>query len=438
MVPDRITRRSVVAGLSVPGVAGCLGDLTEQFSASNTSTDSSPTADEERSVSAGQSITTSNAVEIDVGELQAAQTVETTAGTITPTTGQALLLARITAERTGDPGPLPSRDDFAIEAGHARRRPVSRIDETSSIREPVAGDFYRGSEGVAPGERRSGWILFEIPRARSAVSVVYEYRALVSGEERSTKARWNGTVDVDALPDVATTVEVPDSLTWGEETEITFTFENSGGSATTTDVSYSLECPGHSSFDRTESITVDAGGAVTKRLRCQPKTFSNVTVVLGPETYTVPVQPPRRRYGESFELPETASFLLDRPKTAEAYEYRVYPGRNQGDPTKQFVFVRFAVTVTGTDAASIPAYGDFRLTVGGRTYEPIETDHPDDGELVAPVTGTRYTASFRTSQDVGGWLVFEVPTDASVDDSEIAVEWGEQQGGPYRIQWGSA
>jgi hypothetical protein len=47
--------------------------------------------------------------------------------------------------------------------GDARVRRVARIDETTSLREPLQGQFYLGSEVVPPGEWRSGWAVFEVP-----------------------------------------------------------------------------------------------------------------------------------------------------------------------------------------------------------------------------------------------------------------------------------
>jgi hypothetical protein len=431
------SRRTVVAVIGTAGVSGCLSGLTEQPSGSSPSESTLGTDDVvDRSIGVGEEATAARNVDISVSDLQAASTIETTASTLTPKAGHAFVLARITAARTGDkPGPLPSRDSFRIQAGGSRRPPVARIDDTASLREPVEGDLYRGSQGVAPGERRSGWVFFEIPMDRSAVTVVYEHSEIVSGEEVSTRLRWNGTVDVGALPNLAASVDVPDTITWGEQLEVAFTFENSGGKAGTIETAYVLDCPGQSTFQRTESITVDPQDSVTKRLQCRPKTYGNVSIRLGSENYTVPVVPPSRSYGETFEIVETASYAVSAPKTAESYEYRVYPGTQEGDPTKRFVFAQFTAEPLGDDAAPIPANEDFRLEVGDRSYEPIETEHPDDGEFEQPVSGQRYTNSFRTGERVQGWLVFEVPADAALENSSIEVAWGEQQGGPYRIRW---
>jgi hypothetical protein len=436
---ERTTRRAIVAGVAAASVGGCMDGLTDEFSGSPTSTETTTASESvQQTVAVGEQAATARAVSIEVDSLQAATSLETTGGTITPKAEHAFALARVSATRSGDtPGALPAPDAFRMVTGDARVRRVARIDETTSLREPVQGQFYRGSEGVPPGEGRSGWVVFEIPTTSAEVAVVYEQTEFRDGEEVTTALRWSGTLDVGALPNLVRSVDRPSSIAWGEEVVITYTVENTGGGSGTADLSYSLGCPGRSTYDRSESVTIGAGESISRTIECHPRTFANVTVSFGTETYTIPVRAPRRSYGEAFEIAETARYTVAAPTTASAYEYEVYPGTEEGDPTKQFVFARFTASPIGADAAPIPAYEDFRLTVGERTYEPIETAYPDQGTFVEPVTGKRYTASFTTTSQVQGWLVFEIPQDRSIEESAIDVEWGDDQGGPYRIRWES-
>lgn len=430
--------------LSVFGTA-LLSGCTSTISTGDQSDEDRKSKNGESYRAVGDSYRTKNGVELTVNQIEIANKVEyTNVGTVVHDEGTVLVLVRITATNKSEQvQPLPPANSISVLAGDSQYDLVRDdfISEFGSPTKPVMGAQYTGQKNAHPEVSSEGWILFEIPRSISDVTVAWD--ASTYQYESSEQAYWETTINPDSLPSLRLKeVKAPDSTRIGQSTDIAIVVENTGGSTGTFSTTYTVTTPSNHDQEHTVELDVPAGETAEKVIEILPRRVGEISVsISNPERgVAVPIKPALQDVGESFSLPNSARITISNLVLTDSFAYESYDGSTTitADSGMQFLFAKFKAENPTDERHPVPNKNGITASVDGNAYSIAETDKLVTRDFTSPVQGgeySRYSASLRTGDSIEEWVLFQIPADATKTEVLIRTEWTVDFTNTIEVHW---
>lgn len=393
----------------------------------------SPTPDRGREeLSIGAAYTTSGGLEIRVSRLEIGRSITYEQDRATqPSEGGIFLFAEVSVSNTGEGVQrAPPASEWSALSGDDQYD-SSRFYSDVELAAPVSGSPYEGGE-IHPDVTRDGWVMFEIPKSVTTVTVAVTNWDVFDIEG----IYWQGEIDTSTLPDVALNeVSMPTEVELGKELTFTFTAKNSGGSRGSFTVDYELDLPdGLPSSVESATIEVDGDATATKTVTVMPEQLGEVKLTVAGRTYTTTVVLPTRSFGESWTDPTGVQTVMGELVLSATYSY---PGFNREETVEasdgmQFLFVHATFENTGSEPASTPFGNKIQALIGGSKYEFTVPEFFGDAKYSKPIDGKPFRAGFgfdlAPNEQHEAWLLFEVPGGAQRTDISIRYQTTNQDG----------
>lgn len=391
-----------------------------------------------RELSTGDAYTTETGLEISVSTLQVGREVVSGNGRVEAADeGSMFVLARCSVSNGADNVQrAPTVSEWGLRSGTNHYETVGAVG-MDELTDPVTGPVYSGGE-VQPDGQRGGWIVFEVPTETTTVSVAVTKLEAFTIEG----VFWHGAVAAENVPDISlASVDAPDRVTVGEDVVVTVRAENAGGSTGDMTLEYEVVGPQtQPSERRTLEFVVNGDSSVSKTISISPQTVGVVKVTVDGESYTTRVVLPRVSFGESWKTPDDVKIEMDDRVLAPRYSYDEVVGEltREASAGLQYLFVRCQFESTGIGATTSPETTLIQAMFGGESYARKVPVITEADEFTAPVEGPPYVPSFGSDlepdQTRRGWILFEVPNDATRADIDIKYR-GQSEDSEYGVVW---
>ncbi|UPV74971.1 hypothetical protein M0R89_02630 [Halorussus limi] len=359
-----------------------------------------------------------------------------------------LAVVRIWMEnRTG--GSLPvGPSSFSVSDGEVVATLDGAADGLASL-DGVDGDPF-GASALAPGDSRTGWLVADVAteRATEGLQVAWnrargdarggEADETASGEtsDSAPEVRWQ--FDATELPRFEVTdLSLPAETEVGAALSATATVENTGSVPGTYRGVFEHRYADEDEWRARETVEVELAPGERRTWtteRTAPEAGrAEYRLRPGRPVETVGVRAAERGLGESFTTPDGAEVRVNVGSDAfdgllQSYVYD--DGQNQSfraPAGKTFAFVRVAVRNATDERIAFPGPGRFSVAVGEESYGVFHQSSNGNTTFASPVEGPFYapTAAYDPDETERGWLVFQVPADATVGD--LAVRWSPSE-----------
>lgn len=449
-----MNRRKYLASLVV-GSAGLSGCTSSSESSTVSSNDQqlagkSDSAEKTRQQEEGDSyrkigaaFKTDSGVEITVHEIRLANEIVFETGAESPGDGNMWVLAHVTTRNGGEStSALPYHSEIDLLSGN---RQFSNYREDAflsgeELQAPVEGPLYAGLDDARPQVSQQGWLLFNVPREVSTVTVSWSGTGRFSG----TEAYWEQSIDSAELPDIQLTeITAPESVEIGGELTAEIVFQNQGGSIGQVESIYSISAPAQSNNEIKLARELESNETYIETISLRPRALGSVAIsVDDPTTSTeIEVVPATRSLGESFQLPEGPSLTFEDLVLADSYSYESYDGTTVVDAPsgEQFLLARFAAINTTNDSVSIPGTSEIKATIVDSSYSTTASERLGEATFTAPIHGTEYTQDFAptiaANDSIEEWVLLTVPNSTEKEDLGISAKWSFDYDSNVAVRW---
>lgn len=425
-------RRAFLTVAGAAALAGC--------SEGSSSGSGSETSDQNiKTMSFGETLTLENEFSLTASDPQVTNEIVLEEGSYKADEGNVFVLSHLLAENSGDePETPPGSGSIALLSGQDQFRQVDV--SGGEFEEPITGEQYSPSDTLHPGITVSGWMVFEVPREISSITIAvsdYEIFQFVDA------AYWEGSVDASDVANVRYEgINAPESIELGETAEFQIVAENTGGSTGTFEREAVLEGPnGPYDQDGKVNFTVDADSQRSFNLTANPRSVGNATLSIAGDSAAVEIVPASVSKGSEYELPQGGSIQFQKIQLAEYYQYEGYDGEKVVSPPagKEFLIAFYDAENNGSEEIHVPGTDSFYAIGNSERFPRASSEEYTSTTFTDPVIGEEFVNGTSISLDPGkrknGWVLFEVDDDLSEEDISLQVDWDKGFGDQIVVNW---
>lgn len=425
-------RRAYLGVVSAAAIAGCTSSENPDSTSDSDSSDdpdssenstASEDSDDERSF---DDYVTDDGVQIGIDKIELSNSITLESESLLDHRSKVAVLVSVTVENVSDgTRNFPDRDEFNLLAGTDQFDAFSDPVSSDTIVEPVSGELYYGRTNVHPGVVEEGWLLFEVPRSLSDITIAWS-----DSLDDADRYGWTTVIEPDQLPDLqVSSVSVAEPVRIGDESEVAVSITNEGGTTGTYSANYEIDLPADSTSGQIEQ-EVAAGETEIWTTTINPRAIGDGRLEIESEEIarTFSIGGARHQFGETVQTPspENAYVTVNEPVLTQWYEYERYDGvkRVESESNEQFALVQ--IEAENRTTSSVNSFGRSSVTLSNRTNRYEASYFEGISDPVNPVDGSQlYTTGFSLSAGESETYVvlFEIPDTIEVDDLEFSAEW---------------
>ncbi|WP_160168021.1 hypothetical protein [Haloterrigena salina] len=418
--------------ISAATIAGCTSSedpnsTNDPNPSDNTdSSENSTASDDSDETRSFDDYVTNDGVKIGLDEIELSNSITLESESLLDRSSKVAVLVSVTAKNISNgTRNLPDRDEFNLLAGTDQFDAFSDPFSSDTIVEPVSGELYYGQTNVHPGVAEEGWILFEVPRSLSEITIAWS-----DSFDDSDRYGWTTAIEPDQLPDLqVSSVSVAEPVRIGENSEVAVSITNEGGTAGTYSADYEIDLPIESDSGQIEQ-EVAAGDTEMWTTTITPRAIGDGLLEIESEEVALrfSIGGAQHQFGETVQTPspENAYITVSEPILTQWYEYERYDGmkRVESESNEQFAIVQ--IEAKNRTNSSVNSFGRRSVTLSNSTNEYEAGYFEGISGPVNPVDGSQLN-SFGISLSAGESetyvVLFEIPADIGVDDLEFFAEW---------------
>ncbi|MFC4447699.1 DUF4352 domain-containing protein [Halorussus aquaticus] len=386
---------------------------------------------------------------------------------LAPDPDSVLVTVEASVENRGNSQVRVAPEDFSVAEGEVLAALPRNEGDLTGL-DGIDGDPF-ARETIEPDEAQTGWLLAEVPRERATAGPEFawnrtrtesetrnetvspagedadESETTVGGETNADSTTADGTsADGDSIPEArwrfdpvelprfeVTELQMLGEVEFGESVTVTVAVENTGSVAGTYRGGLEHRYADATDWHPSETLELDLspGSSATRTTEIEPPEPGTARYRLRPGSAaaSVDVHPATRTLAESFTTPEGARLRAELGNDhfdglLASYIYDA--GGNEtyrAPPGKTFAFVSVTAENTATESVEFPDATAFSVAVDGESYSVFHQSSDDGDGLASPVDGRFYAPESESEPGAThtGWLVFQVPDDASTDELSV-------------------
>lgn len=346
---------------------------------------------------------------------------------LTPSSGRVLAFIHLSIRNGGDSNLYAGPSSFTVENGEQITELGTYSTSLKDLRD-IEGQPL-STDTVLPDESKSGWILAEVSpeTAKNGIRVTWNR----DSESSDPEAEWR--LSSSEIPQYAVAeMAFPSEVEIGTRAEVTITVKNTGTASGTYHGLVERRNTGATEWHRlsTFSLELDAGASKSWSTEIQEPHLgaSQYRLRPGSVTRSIDFVPASRSFEQAYTTPSGSKILVNVGgfnfagfSSSYSYEGAWENPTVEAERGNQFAFVKISAENTASEALTPPSRDAFTVDVGGDAHSPEKSQTYSTMQLVSPISGAEYSPgwTYNAGGTLSGWLIFEIPGDASKDDLTV-------------------
>lgn len=331
---------------------------------------------------------------------------------------------------TDDASVYPAQGSVVTSFGNVGLEATKEIDGDPIIETPLSA-----------GEKRSGWLLSQVPRkaAAGSISLIHQRDAADGPAEVAWKIppKQGSKRSLPQFTLEKFKMESPREITDGAAYTVTVKNEGDGPGTFRGLLAVGGDSSGSSQLLRKLSTTIKPGSSKSIEGTHDRPYLGTKTYQLTPfdKSATVETVAAKRPFGAAYTTPKEQKLAVQTPKPTDRIAFEG-GAEETADDGNQFVPVPVKMEL-GSDAEE-PRDNRYRLQANGQSYEPeqVQYGYP---VYVDPVSGRKYQRmGIDGGQTMTGILLFETPSGITTGDMTIEFQSDEDESESYAAIWGES